>query len=88
MVPDFMNHIDMEASKVTTSILRDIIKKWKGSGLDDLPLDPQQLKTLDRTISQVSDDLSAGRQPVFSNVLEDSGEVTVFLVERTGISLE
>ena len=57
MVPDFMNHIDMEASKVTTSILRDIIKKWKGSGLDDLPLDPQQLKTLDQTISQVSDDL-------------------------------
>ena len=87
MVPDFMNHIDMEASKVTTSILRDIIKKWKGSGLDDLPLDPQQLKTLDQTISQVSDDLSAGRQPVFSNVLEDSGEVTVFLVERTGIPL-
>ena len=66
MVPDFMNHIDMEASKVTTSILRDIIKRWKGSGLDDLPLDPQQLKTLDQTISQVSDDLSAGRQPAGS----------------------
>ena len=87
MIPDFMNHIDVEASKVTTSLLRDIIKKWRQSGLDNLPLDPKQLKSLDKTISEVSEDLEAGRQPVFSNVLEDSGETTVFLVERQGIPL-
>ena len=87
MIPDFMNHIDVEASKVTTSLLRDIIKKWRQSGLDTLPLDPKQLKSLDKTISEVSEDLEAGRQPVFSNVLEDSGETTVFLVERQGIPL-